>query len=270
MSLGPDMDDLRVHSRIADGVRLDAQVQPRRRAAAQGMARDGKRHRLLGRARPFDRAIAELGDREPLPAVRRMPVLLQVLGLGHHHVDHAEIAGLERERRRVARRKHGARRCETTDPRVDAGQRALELRRGHHRRGARRRAALGRMALLQLLPGAEGELVQLQGRAPPRIAEDLGSPGERRLAVEGRSPDAPQARIARQVAGVAQAVLSPLLHGRLDEGEPSVAEALGERRPGFRQHMTDARGVALERQLLEPVELFPGQPQHRRLSAPAP
>ena len=58
-------------------------------------------------------------------------------------------------------------------------------------------------------------------------------------------------------------MLSPLLHGRLDEGEPSVAEALGERRPGFRQHMTDARGVALERQLLEPVELFPGQPQHR-------
>ena len=129
---------------------------------------------------------------------------------------------------------------------------------------------LGRLSLLQLLAGAKSELVQLQRGAAARVGKDLGGPGERRLAVERRTPDAPQARVARQLARLAQAVLAPLLHRRLDERRPAIAEPLGQRRPGLGQDLADAGGVALQRQLLEPVELFPGQSQHRRISAPAP
>jgi hypothetical protein len=104
------MDDFGMDARIADRMGLDAQVETRRRAAAQGMARHRQFHGFVGRAGPLDGAFGELGHREPLPAVRRVPVFLQVLGLGNHHVDDAEIAGLERERRRIARREHRARR----------------------------------------------------------------------------------------------------------------------------------------------------------------
>ncbi len=260
-------------ARIADGMGLDAQVEARRRAAR---ARHGSRppaHRLFGRTRPLDRADRRAWRRrtrcQPFGVWRyscRFSASATIMSIA------PMIAGLDRGGGRLVRRKHRARRREPAD--------ARRRRRRARSRTARwsaigsragRRSALGRLALLQLLAGAMRELVQLQRRAAPRIAEDLGGPGERRLAVEGRTPDAPQAGVAREVArrraGRACAPAGPPPRRMPASGRRAARSSAGQ---VSRQDAADARGMALQRQLLERVELFPGQAQHRGVSGQAP
>ena len=203
MPLRADVDDLGMDARIADGVVLDAQVEARRRTAAQGMARrPPARPAPRARASTGHGGVGELGDREraasrsargdiPAGSRPRRPSCRST----------PRSQALSADRRPVARRKHRARRGEPADARVDAGERGFELRGASA--PAPRRPPLRprpRLPLLQLLARAMGKLVQLQRRTAPRVAKDLGGPGERRLAVERRTPDAPQAGVARQIA----------------------------------------------------------------------
>jgi hypothetical protein len=109
-----------------------------------------------------------------------VPIFLEALGLGHHHVDRAEIARLDDDHRHLVGREDRARRGQHGHLGVDARQRGFELRGGQCRGSSRGRwrRALCRMALLQLEAGAMRELVQLECGATARIAQDLGGPGE--------------------------------------------------------------------------------------------
>ena len=269
----PTCTTLGMDLRIADGTGVDdagsgAAGEPPRKAWLATAELD---RRLSGARVHLTAASASLATANSLPAVRRVAVFLKALGLGHHHVDRAEIAGLRPGRRRsqstetpIAPRR-ATLICAST-PR----QRGFELRRGRQRCAAGRRAPRPRLRrCCSSWRGAMRELVQLQRGAAARIGQDLARPSANaRLAVEGGTPDAPtgwrSARGRRRRAGRA---CGPCRTAASTNARPAVLQPLGQRRPGLRQHAADARGMALQRQLLEPVELFPGQAQHARPSA---
>ena len=248
---------------------LDAQVEPRRRAAAQGVARDGELDGLVGSARPLHGAATSLATAKRCQPLRRVSVLLQVLGLGDHHVDPPTSQALT------------ASGAGSLDGKTERAAASWPMRASTPASAlsncavvsigactGRRRA---RPCRCQLLAGAMGELVQLQCRARRVSREDLGRPRERRLGVERRDPrcttgwrSAP-ARGRRAGRGGAPAAPPPRRTPASDRRSRSVSA--GQVSASTWLMLAAWR---FSTSCLEPVDLFPGQPQHRAISVPAP
>ena len=196
---------------------------------------------VVGRTRPLDRRVDELGD--GAGAASRWPhggtpagssASATIMSIA------ADVAGLRPPSASTRRRKHRAglrelARClASTLARAASNCAVLS--------GGAAPAAVGAAAAAACRCWSSWRVrcaswCSFSVGAAPRVGEDLRGPGERRLAIERRAPDAPQAGVARpRSRASAQAMLAPLLHRRLDERRPAVLQPLGQRRPGLGEH----------------------------------
>ena len=116
-----------------------------------------------------------------------------------------------------------------------------------------------------LIASSEGRMQeQINLASGEREAAIQQSEGQRQAAINRAQGEAEAIKAiadanAQAIARVAQAVLAALLHGSLDESRPPILQPLGERRPRLGEHAADAHRMTLQRQLLQTVELFPGE-----------
>ena len=124
-----------MHARIADGDRVDTQIEPGRRPALHAVARQGEHDGLVRSAQPPDRWVVGALRRGPVPAIGRAAIVLLRLRFGHHHVDARDVASLD-EKRPGGDRKHVSRSRQDLDAGVDFGKRRRELLGRQHGWGA--------------------------------------------------------------------------------------------------------------------------------------